>query len=148
MRYRREYGVFYEFLMSFYDLHANEKSYFWQAKKITDGTGTELESFVDLVGGISSGEASLWEAGALAGRFQNRSREFSMALDRLGADDESSMMPLFRSSIVRQAMRESAQIQSLAVLGGGAECEVPLFDNGLVPSPDGMFWSVPGSRQA
>ncbi len=45
-RYRREYGVFYEFLMSFYDMHVDEDSYFWSAKKVTGNSHSELESFV------------------------------------------------------------------------------------------------------
>src|SRR5580658_10499488 len=34
-RYRREYGLFYEFLVSFYDMNGDDNSYFWQAKKVT-----------------------------------------------------------------------------------------------------------------
>ncbi len=41
-------------------------------------------------------------------------------------------------------MLEGAQVQSLAILGEDAESGVPLFDNGLVPPADGMFWSTPG----
>ena len=37
-RYRREFGVFYEFLVAFYDLNVNEDSYFWSAKKVTKNT--------------------------------------------------------------------------------------------------------------
>ncbi|RSM59611.1 tryptophan halogenase [Actinoplanes sp. ATCC 53533] len=55
-RYRREYGVFHDFLMSFYDMDVSEESYFRQAKKVTNSERTELESFVDLAVGLSSGE--------------------------------------------------------------------------------------------
>ncbi|RSM99095.1 tryptophan halogenase [Nonomuraea sp. WAC 01424] len=58
-RYRREYEVFREFLTSFYEMDANEESYFRHAKKVTDNEHSELESFADLVGGVSSGEAAL-----------------------------------------------------------------------------------------
>ena len=75
-RYRREYGVFYEFLVSFYDMHVDEDSYFWSAKKVTDSTSTDLESFVSLVGGVSSGEAALATV-ALAQRYKSRSSEFA-----------------------------------------------------------------------
>ena len=53
-RYRREFSVFYEYLMCFYDMHVSEDSYYWSAKKVTKDTNPELEAFVDLVGGISS----------------------------------------------------------------------------------------------
>jgi halogenation protein CepH len=54
------------------------------------------------------------------------------------------MLPLFKSSVVRQAMREGSQVQARAVLGEDAEAELPLFDGGLVCSADGMFWSGAG----
>jgi len=60
-RYRREYSVFYEFLTSFYEMNVNEESYFRLAKKVTNNEHTELESFVDLAGGMSSGEGAASE---------------------------------------------------------------------------------------
>jgi halogenation protein CepH len=143
-RYRREYGVYYEFLVAFYDMHVSESSYFWSAKKVTRNTSPELESFVDLVGGVSSGEAALAEAGSLAQRYKDRSNEFASAVGDLVANKERSMLPLFRSSIVRQAMQEGTQVQARALLGENAEPEAPLFENGLTPSADGFFWSASG----
>jgi halogenation protein CepH len=144
LRYRREYGVFYQFLMSFYDMHISEQSYFWSAKKVTKNTHSELESFVDLVGGLSSGEAAFTEMASVAQRFKDRSKEFADAIDEFVAGQERSMLPLFKSSVVRRAMREGSQIQARAVLGEDAEAELPLFDGGLVCSADGMFWSGVG----
>jgi FAD-dependent halogenase len=139
-RYRREYGVFYEFLMAFYDMHARESSYFWSAKKVTQNGHSDLESFVDLVGGVSSGESSLADAESAARRIKSRSAEFATAVDTLVADPDESMVPLFKSSVVRQAMQEGAQVQSRALLGDDAEPDQPLFPGGLVASADGMFW--------
>ncbi|HTX85465.1 MAG TPA: tryptophan 7-halogenase [Streptosporangiaceae bacterium] len=145
LRYRREYGVYYEFLVAFYDMHVSESSYFWSAKKVTKNTSSELESFVELVGGVSSGEAALTESEALAQRYKDRSNEFAQAVDELVANKERSMLPLFKSSIVRQAMQEGTQVQARALLGEGTEAEAPLFEDGLVPSADGLFWTAPGS---
>lgn len=142
-RYRREYGVFYEFLVSFYDIHVSESSYFWSAKKVTKNTHGELESFVDLVAGVSSGEAALAEAESLERRLKERSSEFADAVDQLVANKGQSMLPLYKSSVVRQALREGAQVQARAALGEDAEVEAPLFEGGLIPSGDGLFWSVP-----
>jgi halogenation protein CepH len=136
-RYRREYGVFYEFLVSFYDMHVDENSYFWSAKKVTDSTSTDLESFVSLVGGVSSGEQ------ALAHRYKSRSSEFASAVDELVANKEQSMVPLMKSAIVKQAMREGAKEQARALPGQEAEPDAPIFPGGLVPSPDGLGWSLP-----
>jgi halogenation protein CepH len=144
LRYRREFGVYYEFLVAFYDMHVSEDSYFWSAKKVTNNTSSELESFVELVGGVSSGEAALVEAEILAKRFKDRSSEFATAVGKLVADGEQSMVPLFRSSVVREALQEGSQIQARALLGEDADAETPLFDGGLVPSEDGYFWSTAG----
>jgi FAD-dependent halogenase len=136
-RYRREYGVFYEFLVSFYDMHVDENSYFWSAKKVTDSTSTDLESFVTLVGGVSASE------GALAQRYKSRSSEFAKAVDELVANEEQSMVPLMKSSIVKQAMQEGAKEQARVMLGQDAGLETPIFEGGLVASPDGLSWSIP-----
>src|SRR6266498_4761568 len=96
-RYRREYGVFYEFLMSFYDMHVDENSYFWSAKKVTNNQHSELEAFVDLVGGVSSADFGAHDAESLTQRFKTRSVEFANAVDKMAADDEGSMVPLFKS---------------------------------------------------
>ncbi|QYC40296.1 Halogenase [Nonomuraea coxensis DSM 45129] len=136
-RYRREYSVYYEFLLAFYQMNVNEESYFWHAKKVTNNKEySELESFVDLVGGLSSGEAAL----AASGRIAERSAEFAAAIDEMADGDDASMVPLFKSQVVKQVMQEGGQEQMRAVLGEDAEPELPLFPGGLVTSPDGMRW--------
>jgi halogenation protein CepH len=133
-RYRREYGIFYEFLASFYDMHENEESYFWSAKKITNGTASDLESFVDLVGGVASGDQ-----GPLGvDRFEQRAREVATAVDEFVADEQRTMLPWFNSALVREVTEEMTNLQSLAMLGDTAG--VAQSEHGLVPSPDGMFW--------
>jgi len=136
-RYRREYGVFYEFLVSFYDMHVNENSYFWSAKKVTDSTSSDLESFVTLVGGVSSSEDALTQ------RYKSRSSEFARAVDEVIANKEQSMVPLMKSTIVKQAMREGAKEQSRVMLGDDLEPEAAVFEGGLIASPDGLSWSLP-----
>jgi len=142
-RYRREYGVFYEFLVSFYNVHVDENSYFWSAKKVTDSTTTDLESFVSLVGGVSSGEAALDTRQALTQHYKSRSSEFADAVDKLVENKQQSMVPLIRSSVVKHAMQEGAKEQARVMLGEDAGPEAPLFDGGLVASPDGLGWSRP-----
>lgn len=147
-RYRREYSVFYEFLVAFYDMHESVDSYFWSAKKVTNNGRSGLESFVDLVGGVSSGEG-LAAGGPLPApdpaRIKHRATEFASAIQELGRSDEESMVPIFKSSVVRDAMQEGASVQTRALLGETASAERPLFDGGLVSSPDGMFWDLPSS---
>ena len=54
------------------------------------------------------------------------------------------MVPVVKSSVVKQAMQEGAKEQTRAVLGEDAGPATPLFTGGLVPSEDGLSWSVPG----
>ena len=142
-RYRREFGVYYEFLVAFYDLNVNEDSYFWSAKKVSKNTNSDLQSFVELVGGVSSGEAALATAESSADHYKRRSSEFASAVDQLVANNEQSMVPIIKSSIVKSAMREGANEQVRVLLGQDAGPEIPLFDGGLVASPDGLGWSRP-----
>jgi len=142
-RYRREFGVYYEFLVAFYDLNVNEDSYFWSAKKVIKNTGSDLQSFVELVGGVSSGEATLATAEPPAGYYQKRSSEFASAVDQLVANKEQSMIPIIKSSIVKSAMQEGTREQARVLLGHNADPETPLFKGGLVASPDGLSWSLP-----
>jgi halogenation protein CepH len=141
-RYRKEFGAYYAFLVSFYDMHVDENSYFWSAKKVTNSTSSELESFVSLIGGISSGEPALTTAESVTESYKSRSNEFAMAVDELVANKEQSMMPLIKSTVIKEAMREGAKEQARALLGDLAENESPLFEGGLVASSDGLSWSV------
>jgi FAD-dependent halogenase len=144
LRYRREYGVYYEFLMAFYNMHVDQNSYFWSAKKITKNTSSELESFVELVGGLSSGEAAFAPAQTVTERYKQHSSELASAVDRLVASHEQNMLPVLKSSVVKHAMQEGAKLQARALLGEDAEREIPLWEGGLVPSADGLSWCVPG----
>ncbi|RSM44435.1 FAD-dependent oxidoreductase [Amycolatopsis balhimycina DSM 5908] len=143
-RYRREYGVFYEFLTSFYDMHIDEDSYFWSAKKVTKSSHTELESFVELVAGMSSTDFDLSDTESGVLRLKRRSAEFAEAVDTLVGEREENMAPLFRSTVVRDAMQAGSQVQTRAQLGADAGEEVPVFDGGLVASSDGLSWHEPG----
>jgi len=142
-RYRREYGVWYEFLVAFYDLNVNEKSYFWSAKKVTRSTTSDPQSFIELVGGVSSGETLFETAEALTAHYKRRSAEFASAVDQLLADKEQSMVPLVKTSIVRHAMQQGAKEQTRVLLGKDAGPDTPLFEGGLVASSDGLTWSAP-----
>jgi halogenation protein CepH len=123
LRYRQEYARFHDFLVAFYDMHSDEEGYFWKAKKVTGNVASELQSFVDLVGGGSSEERALIDAGSY--------------LDR-GDFDELAWS-------VAQA---GASIQVQAATGGTADEQVPIRPGGLVPSLDGMHWSLPSLTAA
>ena len=142
-RYRREYGVFYEFLTSFYQMHRDENSYFWEAKKVTNSEHvTEFEAFVELVAGVSSNESALVEAATLVEQFKSRTEELSTAVDKIADGSPSGSSSMLKSAVVKQAMQEGSQVQMRALLGKDAAQEAPLFPGGLVPSLDGLSWEA------
>jgi FAD-dependent halogenase len=140
-RYRREYGVFYEFLAAFYGMQASEQSYFWKAKKITNCPLSEFEAFVELVGGAASGDALLTRPETVARRLADSSYSLANAVDELDGRDGT----LHATDVVVNAMRESARVQEQVLLGADAGNETPLFDNGLVSAADGVHWTHPSS---
>lgn len=145
-RYRREYGTFYEFLVSFYDMNQGASSYFWSAKKITSDNAPELESFVNLVGGVSSGEDALTGGRSVTEHFKDRAKGVSAAVDEFVSINERNMLPWFKSELIREATVGMEEVQMLAVLGDKTPTGAQLFEHGLVPSPDGMFWQYLPAR--
>ena len=136
-RYRREYGRFYEFLMSFYDMNADEQSYFWQAKKVTNCEYSELESFAGLVGGVASLDTVLVDVESAEARLKPTSRELEQSLSHVrGAGSHDSISPR-QSEIAGTVKAEGSQVLAHAVQ--------PLFDGGLIPSADGLAWTAPVS---
>jgi FAD-dependent halogenase len=140
-RYRHEYQVFYEYLMSFYAMNVDKESYFWEARKITKSNHTELEAFADLVGGVSSGDISLSKDGAvMAQRVRSESRELETAVQQIVASGSDSVIPLLKASVFRQAMQESEKVLVRAQLGAEFDGERPLGGSGLISSADGLSW--------
>jgi halogenation protein CepH len=133
LRYRREFNVFYQFLLAIYEMNRDESSYFWNARQILGAGQTDMEAFVDLVSGASGPDANLWES----------ARRFGQTLEgasSTGALDDGDIRPR-AAPLLRDVMRESSQLQVRGALGGGQRLsEDVLFPGGLVPSDDGLHW--------
>lgn len=141
-RYRREYANFHDFLVAFYDMHADENSYFWKAKKVTNNMASEVEAFVELVGGGASHEGALVDANSYVERRESAFRELSEIVGQpvqVAGEDRN----LLQASLVKSVSREGARIQIQAAIGENADEHVPVRPGGLVPSADGMHWSMP-----
>lgn len=138
-RYRHEYGLFHEFLVSFYDMHQDERSYFWKARKVTHVDATEMEAFVELVGGLASGDTSLAGPGQAGTRLTVTASELDHAVSRL-PDSDGLRNPLFESASIRQVFQEGTILQERGVFGGPLEKETPLHPGGLMASEDGLTW--------
>lgn len=129
-RYRREYATFYEFLVSFYDRHVDESSYFWKAKKLTNHPSTEMNAFISLIAGLSSGDDSLSEQPDV---WQPPAIELGTAVGRFPDWDTDRH--------IRFDPRHPAFETKLWVPGGVPD-QGPRA-GGLVQSEDGLAWTVP-----
>jgi halogenation protein CepH len=143
-RYRREFNVFYQFLLAIYDMNRDESSYFWSARKILETGETDIEAFVELVAGVSANEYALFNTTNV----KQTAQQFGDVLE--GATRPESLDRgdvVFRAKggqLLGSVMRESSHLQTRAVLAGASGSvlpEEPLFPGGLVPSDDGLHWS-------
>ncbi|GAB3578817.1 NAD(P)/FAD-dependent oxidoreductase [Amycolatopsis endophytica] len=145
-RYRHEFGVFYEFLSSFYDMQANEDSYFWKARKVTNFSATDIEAFVTLVGGVASDEEALTDAESVVRRFRGSSTALEDAVERTGTMQTESgerMFALFGTKVVRDVMDGMNEVQARGAYGENAVN--PVREGGLVSTPDGLHWQEPAT---
>ncbi|MEU7874995.1 tryptophan 7-halogenase [Dactylosporangium sp. NPDC049140] len=141
-RYRMEYARFHDFLVAFYDMHQDEDSYFWKAKKVTRNAASHVESFVELVGGGASHELALVDADSYVSARSAAFEELSEIVDRR-ARGEAENHELLKSALIRSVAKEGHRIQAQAVTGSNLDEQVPIRPGGLVPSTDGLHWSVP-----
>jgi halogenation protein CepH len=135
-RYRREFRNFYEFLSAFYDMHQNEESYFWRARKVLQSEKSIQEAFVTLVAGGSS----LYDEDQLVET--DHIEKIKSELRQLESTDEDAA-PYFaneKQAFLDVLVEEATQIQTQATVGAKRGEEQPLFDGGLIPSADGFRW--------
>lgn len=138
-RYRREFRNFYEFLTSFYDMHQNEESYFWKARKVIDSDRSMDEAFVTLVAGVSNLQE---DEGLLVDHTQLEKIKGELRqLEEF--EDAEEAAPYFadeKKTFLDALVAEATQLQAQASVGAFRGAESPLFEGGLVPSPDGFRW--------
>jgi FAD-dependent halogenase len=139
-RYRMEYARFHDFLVAFYDMHQDEDSYFWTAKKVTNSGASSVESFVELVGGGASGEIALVGPEPYLAQRTSAFTELSDVVERR-ASGEAENRELLMSSLVKSAAQESFSIQLQATGGQDPSSQKPVRPGGLVPSADGLHWT-------
>ncbi|MCX2968258.1 MULTISPECIES: tryptophan 7-halogenase [Streptomyces] len=142
-RYRREYGLFYEFLVAFYDVHGDRDSYFWQARKVARCDAGELESFVSLVGGVASGEPSLAHPGAVGDQMARASRALSLATSPDAADAHRVDAPPEPDDMLLSTWEQGVALERGAAPDTHFGEREPLLPGGLVATPDGVHWARP-----
>lgn len=94
--YRREYSAFYRFLTSFYELHVEPESYFWEAQKVLrqgeDGTGVSsaMDAFVSIISGQATAGATLFGSGDnFADHLETGRKSFRTMVAKVSGDDVS-----------------------------------------------------------
>ncbi|WP_329213794.1 tryptophan 7-halogenase [Streptomyces sp. NBC_01485] len=142
-RYRREYGVFYEFLIAFYDMERNDRSYFWSAKKVTRVDLDEAAAFAELAGGVASGDAAVVASGGLGAHWSSAAAELDGAVGRL-ATGEDRVNPLLSARIVAETFRTGNDLRDQALYGGPLDDSAPSTpDDALTVTADGLSWATP-----
>ncbi|HYV49292.1 MAG TPA: tryptophan 7-halogenase [Myxococcaceae bacterium] len=147
-RYRREFGVFYQFLVMFYDMHREADSYFWEARKILHSTGATRDAFVRLVAGVSSNLEPIFSGDffrdGTEGRFELMLANEVEGMDIPKGDfEKTELLDRFMGF-----KSEVAHLLVLAQLGKRRPQDVSLRAGGLVPSEDGLHWSQPTAEPA
>ena len=128
-RYRAEFENVYGFLVSFYDVHQDERSYFWRARKILNTTEPENEAFVRLISGFSTVESSIFET---ASRVSAHMKAF-----------ETSGSSELLCRIDELARPHPRSIRPPTQPDDGGPPESPRWPGGLVTSRDGFHWTIP-----
>ena len=140
-QYRREYVRFYRMLDTFYSSHIDEDSYYRAAREITQAESPELEAFVDLVAGTSSGNPLLvppWSLRSNAGGGrrgsgpEDRNQGAMMVGDRAMVPDPPGALRL--RADLRLAQVDPGRVElagegyTVVVEGDVASAVVPLLD--------------------
>ena len=141
-RYRREYGVFYDFLIAFYDMERNEDSYFWAAKKVTEVDIDEVAAFAELAGGVASGDEAVGATGRLGTYWSAAAAELDAAVDHLTAPDEPRTNPLLTTPVVTDTFRTGNALQEQALYGGPLDAPASPDPDALTVTEDGLSWVV------
>jgi FAD-dependent halogenase len=141
-RFRREFGYFYDFLISFYNLEQDRDAYFWTARKILASPEVGNEAFLRLVSGISGSER-LFESQEAYLRHRTELAEHMFPQASSGASAATEHPASETTEFMSNLMTELTQMQSQAIRKERRVRELPLFSDGLVPSSDGFHWMVP-----
>jgi FAD-dependent halogenase len=151
-RYLREYGVFHDFLVAFYDLDQDLDGYYWAARKVLNINDMGGEAFIRLVGGMGGSAETLCDPVTgtgvpLAGLGQQLFPAAAGGSDMFietGAGRSSTTdaaAEATRDQFMTALTAESVQLRAQAMKL--PHDPKPMFDDGLVPSSDGLQWMAP-----
>lgn len=125
-RYRREFGVFYEFLLTFYDLNQTADSYFWNARSVLKTDEASNEAFMRLVAGASTTGQDF---------FENQSKRIR---DEIG--QRMRGVPAEEIGSLKALRVEGKRMVEMAF--DNSALEDPNVATGLRLARDGMHWEL------
>ncbi|WP_437630408.1 tryptophan 7-halogenase [Sorangium sp. So ce854] len=147
LRYRREYGLFYDYLTSLYDMNSDQESFFWAARSTLKTEERGNEAFIRLLAGQASADPAINVAqdffdsrqgsGAALEQVMNPTPGADTAMSTVGAKNITGLLP--------ELDREAQGLQMLATFGGDRPAEKPFRPGGLITSQDGMYWQEPAA---
>jgi halogenation protein CepH len=139
-RYRREYALFHDFLLAFYDANKSYGSSFWDSRSVANSSEITNEPFISLVAGMGGAAEPLYET---ADQFLNARKGLGdiMFPQQAIALSLDPLIEIKRTEFYRKFLGEVTQLQIQALLKTERPMEHPLFPNGLVPSRDGLHWA-------
>jgi halogenation protein CepH len=143
-RYRREYGLFYEYLTYLYDMNVDQESFFWAARSTLKTNERGNEAFIRLLAGQAAADPAI----NVAQDFFDTRQGAGAALEQImnPAANPSGQMPTGTAAdqvgtLLPELDREAQGLQMLATFGASRPKERAVRPGGLVTTPDGMHWS-------
>lgn len=131
-RYRREYSVFYQFLLGFYEIHRDPASPFWDARKIGRAEA-DPQAFVRLLSGLGGAESRFGSVEAFIESTVDESAVLEAATQV--EKDWSKRDPALAARAAEHIDVLNRERRAL-VEGGGA----PVLTGGLAASSTGLRW--------
>lgn len=140
-RYRREYALFHDFLLAFYDANKSHGTSFWDTRTVTNSPEITNEPFITLVAGLGSSGEPLF--GSPTEFFKSRENLSDLIFPEAHFPRYDEVIESRRKDFYKHFLSEVTQLQMQAHLKGGRPFERPLFSDGLIPSRDALHWVDP-----
>lgn len=149
-RYWREFSLFYDLLVAFYDMGQQWESYYWRARELLDTSERANDAFIRLVsGGATSPDDFFMErrglGDALAAGLEMTGVESLRERERGGIDDAVGPSPKQREAWLKAPSR-GALVEGLGRAGAQAFEDADIGsrgENGLLVSADRLHWLSP-----
>jgi FAD-dependent halogenase len=143
LRYRREYGLFYDYLTSLYDMNSDQDSFFWAARSTLNTEERGNEAFIRLLAGQAAADPAI----SVAQDFFDTRQGSGAALEHImnptdgaGPLDTSITGAKQISGLLPELDLEAQGLQMLASFGADRPPEKEFRPGGLITTSDGMHW--------